>query len=219
MTDEDTTDEDETDEHEIRDLESLRALYPEPNEAARLKVLRAVDKHARQFIARSPLLFLSTTGPGGGDCSPKGDPAGFVRILDDTTLAIPDRRGNNRIDTLENLVADPRIGLIFVIPGFKMTLRVNGRARISTDPALLDAMAERGKTPTAAILVDIEELYLHCAKAMIRSRVWEHTEWMDASEMPSPRRMLLEQMYETPDEALVAEAEADYDAHNERTLY
>jgi hypothetical protein len=207
------------DEHWIDDIETLRTLYPEPASPLRDKVLTRIDEHARRFIEKSALLFVATVGPEGADCSPKGDPAGFVRILDETRLAVPDRRGNNRVDTLENLITDPRIGLIFVIPGFEVTLRVNGRARISRDPALLSGMAMQGKPPTSVIVVEIGELYLHCAKAMIRSRVWKHEAWMDPAELPSPRRMLLEQIHAEPDEAEIAAAEADYDAHNLRTLY
>jgi len=199
--------------------EELRSLYNPPGARAVRKQLPGLEKHSKLFISRSPMVMIATTGPGGADCSPKGDAPGFVRVLDDQTLAIPDRRGNNRTDSLENLVANPQIGLLFLVPGANDTLRVNGRARLTTDPGLLESFEFRGKRPTLAILVDIEQVYLHCAKALIRAQLWAPESQIDRSSMPSFARMIHEQLEDAPDDGAIAAAEADYNAHNERTLY
>jgi PPOX class probable FMN-dependent enzyme len=197
----------------------LRDLYGAPSGRAERKQLGGLEKHSKLFIAKSPFVLLATNGPGGADCSPKGDAPGFVEVIDDNTLAIPDRRGNNRVDTLDNLVVNPAIGLLFLIPGADDTLRVNGRATLSTDPSLLKRFEVRGALPKLVVLVAVEQVYLHCAKALIRSQLWAPDSRIDRKSMPSFSRMLNEQIAGVADEDLIAQEEADYDARNQRTLY
>src|SRR5687767_3025200 len=183
----------------FRDLvtseETLRAIIGgEPSELARKKELPALDPHARAFIARSPFLLLGTSGPDGRcDVSPKGDAPGFVRVLDDRHLVIPDRPGNRRLDGMQNLLANPHAGLIFLIPGKEETLRVNGRAWIVRDAEILESLTAMGKRPALAIGVEVEECYLHCAKAFKRSHLWEQAHWPDLGDLASAARMFLDQ--------------------------
>ena len=200
----------------------LRELYGPPSGRAEKKQLSGLERHSKLFISRSPFVLLATTGATGADCSPKGDAPGFVQVIDDYTLAIPDRRGNNRVDTLDNLVTNPEIGLLFLIPGADDTLRVNGRATLSTDPELLKRFEVRGALPKVVIRVEVEQVYLHCAKALIRSQLWAVESRIDRKSMPSFSRMLNEQIAGRagePDEELIAQEEVDYDARNQRTLY
>lgn len=186
-------------EHLVQDEAALRALYPETHAIAARKSLPALDRHATAFIARSPFLCLGTQSPDGrADVSPRGDPAGFVRVLDPRTLAIPDRPGNNRLDSLANIVANPTVGLLFLIPGFDETLRVNGQARLVTDPGLLATLQVNGRIPTLAIVVEVAEVFLHCAKALRRSRLWDPAAVQARQEMPSLMQMLLDQTGEAP---------------------
>src|SRR6266849_9006155 len=179
----------------IDDAERLRAAYGPPSERALKKELRRFDKHCRDFIARSPFLVIASSDPSGRcDASPKGDAPGFVRVIDDETLLIPDRLGNNRVDTLGNLVARPGVGLIFFVPGINETLRVNGRASITTDPALLEPLAVNGKAPRSGILVSAEEVYFHCGKALIRSDLWNPEKQIRRSDFPSLGRILADQI-------------------------
>jgi uncharacterized protein len=179
----------------IEDVEQLRESYGAPSERAVKKQLGRFDKHCRDFIARSPFLVVASADPSGRcDASPKGDAPGFVQVIDNTTLLIPDRLGNNRIDTLANLVARPGIGLIFFIPGINETLRVNGKASITTDPALLQPLAVNGKVPRSAILVTAEEIYFHCGKALIRSDLWNPDKQTRRSDFPSLGRILADQI-------------------------
>lgn len=179
----------------IEDVEQLRESYGAPSERALKKQLSRIDKHCRDFIARSPFLVIASADPSGRcDASPKGDAPGFVQVIDDTTLLIPDRLGNNRIDTLANLLARPGIGLIFFVPGINETLRVNGRACITTDPALLEPLAVNGKVPRSAILVTAEEIYFHCGKALIRSDLWNPDKQVRRSDFPSLGRILADQI-------------------------
>jgi len=179
----------------IEDVEQLRESYGAPSERALKKQLNRIDKHCRDFIARSPFLVIASADPSGRcDASPKGDAPGFVQVIDDTTLLIPDRLGNNRIDTLANLLARPGIGLIFFVPGINETLRVNGRACITTDPALLEPLAVDGKVPRSAILVTAEEIYFHCGKALIRSDLWNPDKQVRRSDFPSLGRILADQI-------------------------
>ena len=155
------------------DFAHMRALYGPASERALKKQLTRLDRHCRAFIARSPLLVIASADPSGRcDASPKGDMPGFVAVLDDTTLLIPDRLGNNRIDTIGNLLACPGVGLIFFVPGINETLCVNGHARVVTEPALLEPLAVNGKAPRSGLLVSAEEVYFHCGKALIRSDLW-----------------------------------------------
>jgi PPOX class probable FMN-dependent enzyme len=179
----------------IENVEHLRESYGAPSERALKKQLNRLDKHCRDFIARSPFLVIASADPSGRcDASPKGDAPGFVQVIDDTTLLIPDRLGNNRIDTLANLLARPGIGLIFFVPGINETLRVNGRACITTDPALLEPLAVNGKVPRSAILVTAEEIYFHCGKALIRSDLWNPDKQVRRSDFPSLGRILADQI-------------------------
>src|SRR6266436_2413670 len=179
----------------IDDAEQLRAAYGAPSERSVKKQLSRLDKHCRDFIARSPFVVIASADPAGHcDASPKGDAPGFVRVIDDATLLIPDRLGKNRVDTLGNLLARPGIGLIFFVPGINETLRVNGRAHITVDPALLEPLAVNGKVPRSGILVLAEEVYFHCGKALIRSDLWNPEKQIRRSEFPSLGRILADQI-------------------------
>ena len=182
------------DPHQIATAADLRRLFKQAEGLAAKKTLPALDRHARDYIARSPFLCIATSdGAGRADVSPRGDPPGFVQVLDDRTIAIPDRPGNNRLDTMENIIANPNVGLIFMIPGFEDTLRINGKATITNDPAILErAMVDR-KPPKVAIRVAVEEAFFHCAKAFRRSRLWQPDAIVDRKVMPTLARIILEQ--------------------------
>ncbi len=181
----------------FRDLitseQELRELFGEPSEVALKKEKSALNETMRAFIAASPFLLLATSGPDGRcDVSPKGDAPGFVTVLDDTHLAIPDRIGNNRVDGHRNVLANSHVGLIFLIPGREDTLRVNGKAWLTRDPRLLDGMLVQGKPPKLAIGVEVEECFMHCAKAFKRSRLWQAEGWPNATAAPSMAEILME---------------------------
>ena len=204
--------------HVVTTERELRELLGHPHERAVQKDLGRLDEHARAFIARSPFLLLATAGGDGRcDVSPKGDAPGFVRVLDDAHLAIPDRPGNKRLDGMTNLLANPHVGLIFLVPGKEDTLRVNGRACIVRDPALLAALEAMGKRPELAIGVEVEECYLHCPKAFRRSRLWEPDSWTGARELPSMTKVRWAQ------EPVPGKTLEDYERESEeslrRTLY
>jgi PPOX class probable FMN-dependent enzyme len=163
-------------------------------ERARLKSLRKLDHHFRKFIALSPFLCLVTTGEEGADVTPRGDQPGFVRVLDDVTLAIPDWPGNNRLDSLTNVIFNPEVGILFLIPGVNETLRVNGRAQITTHPEVLRLWEWHGKRPKSALLITVSEAFLHCGKALIRSRLWQDDYKIDRAELPSYGQMLKDQI-------------------------
>jgi uncharacterized protein len=173
---------------------ALRELMGTPMELAVRKQLGKLDRYCREFIARSPFLCLGTADRNGkADVSPRGDPAGFVQVLDDHTLIIPDRPGNNRLDSMSNIMENPNVGLLFFIPGFEDTLRVNGRATIVREPEALQRAAVHGKAPKVAIRVAVDEAFLHCAKALKRSRLWDPASRVDRRELPSIARMVMEQ--------------------------
>lgn len=175
----------------IRTLEELEALYtPAPVAASTVKVAHAMTPHYRRLIEASPFAALATIGPEGIDCSPRGDQPGFVRIHDDKTLMMPDRRGNNRIDSLRNIVRDPRVAFLFLLPGSGTTFRANGRAHLSTDPALLDSFAVDDKPPRSVIVMAIDELYFQCARAIIRSELWNPARHIDPKTLPTPGEIL-----------------------------
>lgn len=176
---------DEAPSHRITTLDELEALYDTPVQTALIKEIDHISDHYRAFIEKAPFVVVATSGPGGLDCSPKGDPPGFVRVADDKTLLIPDRRGNNRLDSMRNLLVDPRISLLFLIPGVRDTLRVNGRAEISADPELCASFAIRGKAPKCVLVVTVERIYTHCQKALVRSRLWQADTQIARSELPS----------------------------------
>jgi hypothetical protein len=176
--------------HRITTEEQLDALYGTPLEAAVAKEIDYIHDHYRAFIDKAPFVVVATVGPEGLDCSPRGDPAGFVRVRDARTVLIPDRRGNNRVDTLRNLVRDPRISLLFMIPGIGNTLRINGRAEISTDPELCAGFAMQGKVPKTVLVVTAERIYFHCPKALVRSRLWSADAQVARSDLPSAGEIL-----------------------------
>jgi len=179
----------------ITDEKDLRALLGSPSEVALKKQIARLDVHCRALIAHAPFAVLGTSGPDGScDVSPKGDPAGFVRVLDDTHLVVPDRPGNKRLDGLRNILANPHIGLLFLVPARGETLRVNGRACITRDPDLLATMAVEGKVPSLAIGVEVEEVFLHCAKAFKRSGLWEPTRWPDISRLVTSAQIFHDQV-------------------------
>jgi len=173
------------DAHLITTTEQLESLYGKPLETATAKEIDHINAHYRALIEASPFLAIATVGPEGLDCSPKGDPAGFVQIIDERTIAIPDRPGNNRIDSFRNIVRDPRVALLFLIPGCSETLRVNGRAAISIDPDLMARFAINGKLPRAVMIVTVERAYFHCAKAVMRSKLWDPAHFVDRTQLPS----------------------------------
>lgn len=177
-------------EHRIGSEAELTALYGEPVPAAVIKELDHVSAHYRAFIEKAPFVVVATAGPEGLDCSPRGDPAGFVRVVDDKTLLLPDRRGNNRVDALRNLVRDPRIALLFLIPGIGETLRVNGRAEILVEPGLCEAFAMQGKPARSVVRITAERVYTQCQKALLRSRLWDPAAQVARAELPSMGEML-----------------------------
>lgn len=174
----------------LKSVEQLRKIYGRPQERSAAKEIAFLNEPYQAFVKASPLVILASSGVGGIDCSPKGDVPGFVRIVDARTLAIPDRPGNNRIDNLENIVGDPRVSLLFIVPGIGETLRVNGRAEISNDAALLESFAVDGKRPRTVIIVSIEAAYFHCSRALVRSQLWNPAKFVDRSAVPSPGAML-----------------------------
>ena len=183
-----------TDTFVITDAETLRAHYTQPSERARLKTLRALDPHMRNFISLAPFVCLGTSGPDGADVTPRGDAPGFVHVLDDTTIVMPDWPGNNRLDSLANIVVNPQVALLFIIPGVNETLRVNGVAEISIDPELLQRWNVGGKHPRAMLRITVREAYLHCAKALIRSRLWSDAARVPRSVLPPYGQMLKDQI-------------------------
>ncbi|HXA27038.1 MAG TPA: pyridoxamine 5'-phosphate oxidase family protein [Acetobacteraceae bacterium] len=178
------------DAHLVTDAAALRTLYGQPSEGAIAKEVDHVHPHYRAMIAASPFMVMATSGPDGLDVSPRGDPPGFVVVEDEKTLLIPDRRGNNRTDSLGNLIADPRIALLFLIPGVAETLRVNGRAEISVDPDLLARFPAQGKLPRSVIVVHVERVYFQCPKALVRSDLWNSAKHIERRSLPSSGTIL-----------------------------
>ena len=174
----------------INTVEELEALYGPVGEASIVKVASRVTPQYRALIAASPFAALATCGPEGLDCSPRGDVAGFVRVHDERTLMLPDRRGNNRVDSLRNIVRDPRVAFMFLIPGCGTTLRVNGHAHLDTDADLLASFAVDGKAPRSVIVTMVGEIYFQCARAIVRSGLWNPARHADPRELPSPGQIL-----------------------------
>ncbi len=174
----------------IRSLEELQALYGSVREAATVKEVSRLTLEYRALLQASPFAILATSGPEGLDCSPRGDHPGFVRIVDDATLLLPDRRGNNRIDSLSNIVQDPRVALLFMIPGVGNTLRINGRAEIRADADLLESFAIDGKAPRTVITVNIETVFFQCARAIVRSELWNPDKYVDPKGLPTAGQIL-----------------------------
>jgi PPOX class probable FMN-dependent enzyme len=179
-------------EYLITTVEQLEAVYGQPSGAALAKEIDHIAPVYRRLIEAAPFVAIATGGPDGLDCSPKGDAPGFVRVLDDKTLALPDRPGNNLIDGFRNLLKEPRIGLLFLIPGVGETLRVNGRAAISIDPELLASFAVNGKLPRCVLLVHVETIFFHCSKAIVRSKLWDEATKIDRKSLPSTGTIIAE---------------------------
>ncbi|MEB3094389.1 pyridoxamine 5'-phosphate oxidase family protein [Achromobacter sp. D10] len=176
--------------HLVTDADALQALYGASGEASLKKEVDHVHPHYRAFIEAAPFAVLATAGPDGLDASPRGDPAGFVVVEDDKTLLLPDRRGNNRIDSLRNILADPRVALLFLVPGVGETLRVNGAARISVDPAFLARFEMDGKLPRSVLIVDVHTVYFQCSRALLRSKLWDPATQVPRDALPSVGRIL-----------------------------
>jgi uncharacterized protein len=174
----------------IETVEQLEALYGVPGAASMVKVTDRVTPLYRVLIEKSPFAALATSGPEGLDCSPRGDLPGFVRIHDETTLMMPDRRGNNRIDSLRNIVRDPRIALLFLVPGSGSTLRINGNAHVSDDPELLASFRMEGKAPRTVIVMTVSEIYFQCARAIVRADLWNPDKRVDPKSLPTPGEIL-----------------------------
>ncbi len=206
----------------IGDEAGLDQLFHPANDFVTEKVLDYIHEHARVFIERSPFMLIgSQSANGDADVSPRGDPKGFVRVLDDNkTLLIPDRPGNNRIDTLRNIVTNPRVGLLFLIPGFEETMRVNGSAQLTRDPELLTTMAVNGRLPKLAIAVRVNEVYIHCAKSIRRAKLWDESEHQDRSEFPTMAKVMLDHTWGAPeDPEAMKEIDDNMDDFYRKTLY
>ncbi len=200
----------------VTTLSALREIYREPSEVARLKEFEKLDDFCRQFIQRSPFVCIATTAANGtADCSPRGDPPGFVRVVDDRTIVIPDRKGNNRLDTLSNVLVNPGVGLLFMVPGIDETLRVNGHAEIITGDAVLAPFAIAGRVPSSALKVTTQKVFFHCGKALMRARLWDPETIIDRDSFPTLGKILSEQTKTHT----VIEAEARVAESYAKTLY
>ena len=196
-------------EREITEIAELRALYPPTSARAAAKVIDHIDAICRRYIAASPFLLIATRGADGRlDVSPKGDPPGFVSVLGPRHLAIPDRPGNNRLDSFENVLGDPQVGLLFLIPGHRDTLRVAGRGKLVADEALLSRLAVAGRPARLALVVEVEEVFTHCPKCAMRSGIWDPARWPDLSQVPSLAEALIAHAgLDTPAEEVAASLE------------
>jgi uncharacterized protein len=198
----------------IDSKDALRRVYKSPNPRSVKKEIRLLDRHCLRFVELSPFCVLATSGEGGSDVSPRGGPAGFVRALEAATLIIPDFPGNNRLDSLENIIENGRVGMLFFVPGMDETLRVNGRASIDIDPELRELGIVDGKLPIAIIRVRVEQAYLHCGKALMRSELWNPENHIDRTMLPSIGEMIKDQINwdsaETQAEMLVRYKETLY---------
>jgi uncharacterized protein len=193
--------------------EALRDLIGETKPRTRQKILDHLDEHARNLIAHSPFVLLATSAPDGScDVSPRGDPAGSVLVLDDRTLVLADRPGNKLIDSFRNIVDNPHAGLLFLVPGMNETLRVNGRAKLLSDAPFFDSLVVQGKRPKLAVVIEVEELYMHCAKAFLRSSLWDPSTWPERSTLPTLGTILRDQL------SLSTSAKELDDDLNERAL-
>src|SRR5215470_8853346 len=178
--------------HLVTSIDQLERIFEQPYGPALMKEIDHINGAYRALIEAAPFMVLATNGPEGLDCSPRGDPAGFVRVRDEKTLLIPDRRGNNRIDSLRNLIADPRVALLFLIPGVNETMRVMGSAAISTDPELCASFVMEGKTPRCVLVVTVERAYYQCAKALVRSKLWDPKTQVERAALPTSGKILAE---------------------------
>jgi PPOX class probable FMN-dependent enzyme len=200
----------------IRDKAVLREVMGEPAPAVREKEMPRLDAHCRRFIEMSPILFISSTGADGkGDVTPRGDPPGFVKVLDDRALLIPERLGNKRADTMMNVLTNPNVGIVFLIPGVDETLRVNGRATVIEDAALLAPLAVNGRAPRLGLRIDIDDVFIHCGRALKRARLWDPASRIERKSFPSMAQMTHDQRRR---DATVAELETFFDDFY-KTLY
>ncbi len=208
-------------EYLVKDEQDLRSTFGATHDIAVKKCLDHIDEHATAFIQRSPFVCIGTQAANGqADVSPRGDPASFVKILDEKTLLIPDRPGNNRLDTLTNILNNPAIGLLFLVPGFEDTMRVNGRAQLTRDPELLELLSVNDSVPGLAIIVSVEEVFIHCAKALRRSRLWDQSQLQDRGEVPSLMKIILDQTTGAPtDPDALSKLDEDLEAEYRATMY
>lgn len=174
----------------VQTVEELESLYGAPGKPSLVKVAHHVTAQYKAIIAASPFCALATVGPEGLDCSPRGDIQGFVRVRDDRTVLLPDRRGNNRIDSLRNVIRDPRVAMMFLVPGSNNALRINGRAKISIDPELLESFSKKGSVPRSVLVIEVGEIYFQCARALIRSGLWDADGHVDPEILPTPGEIL-----------------------------
>ena len=202
--------------HILTTIEELEALYGEPLGRSLIKEIDHISDHYRAFVEASPFLIIASIGPEGLDCSPRGDPAGFVRVADEKTVLIPDRRGNNRIDTLRNIVWDPRVSLLFLIPGVGETLRINGKGRITTDPDLCQSFEMQGKVPKSVIEVRADRVYFQCQKALVRSKLWAGETQILRDRLPTAGQIMAALSEEPFDHAAY---DAGYPDHMKKTIY
>lgn len=196
----------------IDTVEKLRELYEMPNETVIKKVISKLDVHTRRFLDASPFLVIGSFGNGGGDVTPRGDPAGSIAVLDDRTLLIPDRPGNNRLDTLENIIENPEVGLLFLVPGLGETLRMNGTAEIVIGPEL-GPLAQNGRLPRSAIKFTIREVYFQCAKALIRSKLWDPDSRVSKDDFPPLGQVIAEQVAGVDAETETKKIDAAYQSN------
>lgn len=208
-------------EYEVIDsVERLRELYDLPMELAVKKQNRKLDKFSEQFIALSSFSVLATSDLNGNmDCSPRGDYPGFIHTLDESTIALPDRPGNNRLDSLQNIIENPNVGLLTLIPGFAECLRINGSAKLTTNPSLLARFEHRGKLPKSVLVISIQEIYFHCAKAITRSKLWDSESQLDRNIMPSLGKILMQQIDPSKSEGEVKKVEELIEDRAKTTLY
>ncbi len=176
----------------VTSVAQLETIYGEPMPTSLVKEIDHINDGYRTLIEAAPFVVIATSGPGGLDCSPKGDAPGFIRIVDDKTLMIPDRPGNNRLDGFKNLMSDPRIALLFIIPGVGETLRINGHASVSVDPALRESFAVNGKPARAVLIVKVETIFFHCSKAIVRAKMWDPKSQIERSSLPSTGTIIAE---------------------------
>ncbi len=200
----------------INSIEELQVIYGDPVPRSLVKEIDFISEHYRRYIEAAPFVVVASCGPEGLDCSPRGDPAGFVRVVDERTVMIPDRRGNNRIDTLRNIVRDPRVSLLFLIPGIGETLRINGRAEIRVDPSLLESFEIHGKLPRSVLVINVERVYFQCQKALARSGLWKPESRVPRSRLPSAGDILKDLSATDFDGA---EYDRSYPEHMKKTMY